>query len=47
MLIQFAVAQSNLVRAKMDSAMPHFIAIVKELEQYYDFTFEQIDEPQT
>lgn len=43
MLIQLAVAQSNLVQAKKDSAMPHFIAIVKELEQYYDFTFEQTD----
>ena len=44
MLIQLAVAQSNLVQAKMDSAMPHFIAIVKELEKHYDFTFERIDD---
>jgi len=43
MLIQLAVAQSNLVKAKMDSAMPHFIAIVKEIEKYYDFTFEVSD----
>lgn len=46
MLIQLAVAQSNLVKAKKDSAMPHFIAIVKEIEKYYNFTFEQIDDTQ-
>lgn len=40
MLSNLAIAQSNLVRAGKDSAMPHFIAIVKELEAMYDFTFE-------
>ena len=46
MLIQLAVAQSSLIRAKKDSAWPHFVAIVKEIEKYYDFTFEQIDDTQ-
>jgi len=40
MLSNLAIAQSNLVRAGKDSAMPHFIAIVKELEQLYGFKFE-------
>lgn len=40
---QLAIAQSNLVKAGKDSAMPHFIAIVKELERLYGFRFEQID----
>jgi len=44
MLAQLAVAQSNLVKAGKDSAMPHFIAIVKELERIYGFTFEQVDD---
>lgn len=39
MLSNLAVAQSNLVRAGKDSAMPHFIAIVKELERVYGFEF--------
>jgi len=39
-LAQLAVAQSNLVKAGKDSAMPHFIAIVKELERCYGFKFE-------
>lgn len=39
-LSNLAVAQSNLVRAGKDSAMPHFIAIVKELERLYGFKFE-------
>lgn len=44
MLVRLAVAQSNLVRAGKDSAMPHFLAIVKELERVYGFTFEIMDE---
>lgn len=44
MLVHLAVAQSNLVKAGKDSAMPHFIAIVKELERHYGFTFEILDE---
>ena len=39
-----AIAQSNLVRAGKDSAMPHFIAIVKELEEEYGFVFEIMEE---
>ena len=44
MLVQLAIAQSNLVRGGKDSAMPHFIAIVKELEKIFHFRFEQIPE---
>jgi hypothetical protein len=39
-LSNLAIAESNLVRAGKDSAMPHFIAIVKELEKMYEFKFE-------
>lgn len=42
MLAQLALAQATLARHK-DSALPHFIAIVKELERIYGFRFEQID----
>ena len=38
------VAQSNLVIAGKDSAMPHFIAIVKELESVLGFRFEIMEE---
>ena len=34
------IAQAQLVRAGKDSAMPHFIACVKELERLYGFHFE-------
>lgn len=44
MLSQLAIAESNLVRAGKDSAMPHFIAIVKELERVYNFKFEQMED---
>jgi hypothetical protein len=43
MLGQLAIAQSNLIRAKKDSGLSHFIAIVKELERLYGFKFEQVD----
>ena len=46
MLGQLAIAQSNLVKAGKDSALPHFIAIVKELEKEFGFKFEQIDDTQ-
>lgn len=50
-LSNLAIAQSNLVRAGKDSAMPHFIAIVKELERVYGFEFKIMEEnrplPQT
>lgn len=42
-LSNLAIAESNLVRAGKDSAMPHFLAIVKELETYYGFIFEKIE----
>lgn len=43
-LSNLAIAQSNLVRAGKDSAMPHFIAIIKEIERAYDFKFEIYEE---
>ena len=43
-LSNLAIAESNLVRAGKDSAMPHFIAIVKELERLCDFRFEVVEE---
>lgn len=39
MLSNLAIAESNLVTAGKDSAMPHFLAIVKELERIYEFKF--------
>jgi hypothetical protein len=44
-LATLAVAESNLVRAGKDSALPHFIALVKAIEEIYDFTFEKLEEP--
>lgn len=38
MLAKLAIAESNLAKTK-DSSMPHFIAIVKELERIYGFEF--------
>lgn len=35
----YGLMLSNLVKAGKDSAMPHFIAIVKELESIYGFEF--------
>jgi hypothetical protein len=48
-LSNLAIAESNLVRGGKESAMPHFIAIVKELEKVYGFEFRTIDTalPQT
>lgn len=43
-LALLAVAQSNLVKAGKDSAMPHLIAIIKELEDLYGFVFEIMEE---
>ena len=40
-LSNLAIAESNLVKAGKDSAMPHFIAIVKEIEEYYGIEFTQ------
>jgi hypothetical protein len=40
MLSNLAIAESNLIKAGKDSAMPHFLAIVKELEKIYNFKFE-------
>jgi hypothetical protein len=44
MLSNLAIAESNLVKAGKDSALQHFIAIVKELERIYGFTFELLEE---
>ena len=43
-LALLAIAESNLVRAGKDSAMPHFIALIKALEKFYSFKFEQIED---
>lgn len=40
-LSNLAIAESNLVKAGKDSAFPHFIAIVKEIEDYYGIKFTQ------
>ena len=40
-LSNLAIAESNLVRAGKDSALPHFIAIVKEIEKVLGIKFEQ------
>ena len=42
-LSNLAIAQSHLVQAGKDSAMPHFIAIVKELEEVCGYEFELLD----
>jgi hypothetical protein len=42
MLCHLAIAESNLVKAGKNSALPHFIAVVKELERIHGFYFEQI-----
>ena len=47
MLSNLAIAQSNLMRAGKDSAQPHFIAIIKELERLYGFKFEIIEDANT
>lgn len=43
-LAQLAIAESNLVRAGKDSAMPHFIALIKAIEDIYNFKFEVLPE---
>lgn len=43
-LSNLAIAESNLVRAGKDSALPHFIAIVKELEGRLGLRFEFLEE---
>lgn len=34
------IAQSNLVRSGKSSGLPHFLAVVKELERLHNFSFE-------
>lgn len=41
-LSNLAVAEATLVKAGKDSAMPHFVAIVKRLESLCGFEFEII-----
>lgn len=43
-LSNLAIAESNLVRAGKDSALPHFLAIVKELGRVCAFKFEISDD---
>jgi hypothetical protein len=43
MLSNLAIAESNLAKTGKDSAMTHFIAIVKELERVYGFEFRTIE----
>lgn len=38
------IAESNLIKAGKDSALPHFIAIVKELEKLHNFEFQEYTE---
>jgi len=38
-LSNLAIAETNLVKAGKDSALPHFIAIVKEIERIAGFKF--------
>jgi hypothetical protein len=42
MLTRLAIAEATLVKAGKQSALPHFIAIVKELEEIWGFRFEQM-----
>jgi len=44
MLNAMLIAESNLVRAGKESAMPHFLAIVKEMEEIFRFKFEVVEE---
>jgi hypothetical protein len=43
-LAQLAIAEAILVRAGKTKALPHFIAIVKELERIHGFHFECFEE---
>jgi hypothetical protein len=44
MLSNLAIAESNLVKAGKDSALNHFVAIMKELEKECGFRFETMEE---
>lgn len=44
MISSLAIAESNLVRVGKESAMPHFIACVKELERIFKFRFETYED---
>ena len=43
-LATLAVAESNLAKAGYKSALPHFIALVKAIEEIHGFTFEIVEE---
>lgn len=43
-LSNLAIAQATLVKAGKDSAYPHFIALVKEIERIYGFEFQIMQE---
>jgi len=40
-LTMLAQSEAMLHKEGVKSALPHYIAIVKELEDYYGFTFEE------
>lgn len=44
MLNNMLLAQALLVKAGKSSALPHFIAVVKELESLFGFKFEILPE---
>lgn len=43
MLVEMMKVQAMLVKQGKDSAMPHLIAIVKELEELFGFKFEVLE----
>lgn len=43
-LCALLVTESNLVKANKDSALPHLLAVVKEVEKMCGFTFEYTTE---
>ena len=44
MLCALLQSEATLVAAGKDSALPHYIAIVKHLEHIFDFSFEILEE---
>ncbi len=47
MLSNLAIAEAQMYAAGMKTAMPHFIAIIKELERIYGFQFETVNDEHT
>lgn len=45
-LSNLAIAEANLIgQPGQDSAQPHFLALVKEIERVYGIEFEDVNEP--